>query len=103
MFKIFPYDLYEGRWYKFFLESKDDEIKLTTSDIPSVELSGQYLKFPVGFHVVSVMTDFNSVPAETVQNRIIDIRFETDGRQSVFLPNAKNFDYGSLYVLGYDR
>lgn len=97
---IEPYKV-NARYYQIFVESDGTTRKITTSDIEGLEISGNYIVLPEGFHVMSLVIDFNSVPATTITSRAIDIQFRTDGKQALFLPNADNFDYGKIYVLGH--
>lgn len=91
-----------GRYYKFFLESDHSSIKITTSDLKGCVLSGNSLKFPLGFRVLSVVTDCSTV-ANGNANTFGTRKVYGDGCQAVELPNASNFDYMTLYVFGYKR
>lgn len=99
MVNLEPY-VVEGRWHRVFVESDAIDITITSSDI-ECELDGQWLKLPLGFHVMGYFVDFNSVPSVSTANRVNDIRFIADGNQEVFLPTPANFDYGYVYILGY--
>lgn len=96
----YPY-MRNGRYHSIFLESDGIDRKITTSDIEGIELEGNYLVMPEGFHIMDIVIDFNTTTSDVITSRAIDIRFEKDGRQSLFLPNASNFDYGYIYILGH--
>lgn len=95
-----PYDL-QGRWYKLFIESDGSTLKLTTSDIEDVDISGTGIKFPIGFHVVDSVYDIHSVPHTGLATMAPDLYGYADGSQGIYKPLAHAFDYANIYVYGY--
>lgn len=91
-----PYHI-EGRWYRFFVESDGTAYTLTSSDIPDVELDGNFITLPVNCHVLDIKHDVHTVigHAQTVTNRI---RFNADATQSIPLPNPNVLDYAYIFA-----
>lgn len=100
MIKLDPYVLPEARYFKIFVESTGTESKITTSDIESTELDGQWIKLPLKFRLLDVIEDIHVVAGSAV-NRVIDIKINADGTESFFIPSSAAFDYATFYVLGY--
>ena len=89
----------KGRWYRFFIKSTGTEITLTKSDIEGAAIENGVIVLPVGYRVIDVVTDINSIaggsgyPTE-YGNKVIT----GDGRQGYLLPDAEKFDYGFIYL-----
>lgn len=90
----------KGRWYRFFIESDGESIKITEMDL-EVQHSSSYLQMPEGFHIVDTKHDIHTVSGGNAANMSHVLRVYADGRQGVILPNKDNFDYGYIYVFGY--
>lgn len=91
-----PYSV--GRWHRFFIESDGVTITLTNSDISDAVIENNAILLPVGYRVMDVVTDINSIEnsvGDTSQgNKIIT----SDGRQGYTLPDASTFDYSFIYL-----
>lgn len=92
-----------GDWYKFFVESTGDKYKLTTKDLEGVTIKGNFLAFPLDFHIVDVLIDVNPVPLSS--NDPIDfnhsIRVVSTGHLAVPLPDKDCFDWADIFIFGY--
>lgn len=90
-----PYSV--GRWYRFFIKSTGTACNLTTSDIEGATIENNMLVLPVGYRVIDVVTDINSIASpsdDTAGYKVIT----GDGKQGYFLPNTETFDYCFIYV-----
>lgn len=87
----------KGRWYRFFIKSTGTAFNLTTSDIEGAAIENNSLLLPVGYRVIDVVTDINSIASAS--DEVYGYKVITgDGRQGYFLPNTELFDYGFIYV-----
>lgn len=87
----------KGKMIRIFLESDSSKITITHSDLKGTVLSGNSVKLPSGYSVLEVITDIHTVAngtASTFGTR----KVYADGCQAVEIPDAKNFDYGYLYI-----
>lgn len=101
MVDLKPYVIPEGRYYKIFIESDGSDINITTSDIEDAEIETSYIQFPSDFRVLDALFDIHSTEADASTTRLRDIKLYTDGTQGINIPPAGNFDYCTIYVLGY--
>lgn len=93
-----PYS--KGRWYRFFIESDGTDATLTTSDIIETIIAGNYLKLPVGYHIIDRIYDFNFTGATSITDVI---KSYSSGEESVPLPTASGYDYGYVYVFAHKK
>lgn len=96
------YDPYSyGRWYKLFIESDGTVSKITTSDIESAEISGTYIKMPVGFHVLDTVYDITAETGGTASSVQAGVKIYNDGKQSIAIPAVDVYTAATIYVFGY--
>lgn len=90
-----------GRWYKVFVESDGTELKITTSDIDGVTVQGRAVGFPIGFHIIDVVCDYENL--DTVANIDLTpyIRSANDKFNIWVAENFARYDAVNLYVFGY--
>lgn len=87
----------KGKMIRIFLESDFTKIKITSSDLSGVVISGNSVKLPKGFSILEVITDIHTVANGTASTFGIR-KVYADGCQAVELPDCKNFDYGYIYI-----
>lgn len=89
----------KGRWYRFFIKSTGTAYNLTTSDIEGAVIENGVLVLPVGYRVIDVVTDINSIASGNSGYTEYGYKVITDdGRQGYLLPYTETFDYGFIYV-----
>lgn len=91
-----PYSV--GRWHRFFIESSGSAITLTNSDIEGAAIENNALVLPVGYKVLDVVADINSIASSSSDTTHGYNVITSDGRQGYFLPNIESFDYGFIYL-----
>lgn len=93
--------LSKGRWYRFFIESDGSATTLVESDLEGATETSNYLKFPLGFHIVDQKWDINAIAGGTNSNIVMSRRHYTDGCQGLPTPAPANYDWAYIYVFGY--
>ena len=89
----------KGRWYRFFIKSTGTAYNLTTSDIEGAVIENGTIVLPVGYRVIDVVTDINSIANDSGYPAEYGYKVITgDGRQGYLLPDAETFDYGFIYL-----
>lgn len=91
-----PYSV--GRWHRFFIESSGSEITLINSDIEGAAIENNALVLPVGYRVMDVVTDINSIASGSGDTTHGYKVITSDGRQGYALPDAYTFDYSFIYL-----
>lgn len=96
------YDPYnKGRWYRFFIESDGDIIKLTESDIAGAVVSGTRIKTVDNFHITDVKYDITSVEGGTASGIQNTVYIYADGIQAFNIPAKDQFTSAYIYVFGH--
>ena len=88
----------KGRWYRFFIKSTGTEITLTKSDIEGAVIENGAIVLPVGYRVMSSVTDINSILNESSNASQGEKIITNGGKQGYSLPDASTFDYGFIYL-----
>jgi len=89
--------LKNGRYYKFFVESTGSAYKLTLTDIEGATISGTALNLPVGYKILDVLYDVNSVEG-SASTLSCSLKFNSDGSQGIVLPGKANFTDADIYI-----
>ena len=92
----------KGRYYRIFIESTNGSFKITHTDLNGVVVSGNSVKLPLGYHIINVDIDVNTVSggsASTFGTR----KVEADGCQAIELCDSKSFDYAEIFVFAYKK
>lgn len=92
----------KGRYYRIFVESINGSFKITHTDLIGVVVSGNSVKLPLGYHIINVDTDVNTViggSASTFGTR----KVYADGCQAVELCDSKSFDFAEIFVFAYKK
>lgn len=92
----------KGRYYRIFIESTNGSFKITHTDLNGVIVSGNSVKLPLGYHIINVDIDVNTVSggsASTFGTR----KVYADGCQAIELCDSKSFDYAEIFVFAYKK
>ena len=91
-----------GRWYSAIVES-DGTASITSidADINTASISGSYLKFPAGFHMVDYLLDVTTTGAVSAVSVNKALRLYADGSQGLTLPDAGDYQKTVVNVFGY--
>lgn len=92
-----PYN--RGRWYR--VNIKSDGSALTLDGDIDCAVSGTYIKFPKGLHIVDCKYDLKSVPHSGNAVIAIDVMSYPDGCQGIARPLPAAMSEGYVYVFGY--
>ena len=95
-----PYSV--GRWYRFHIESRDDNIIIKKSDIPNAKIQSNMLVLPIGYRVLYVVRDINSKPSDGIKSFGYNYIFR-NGEQGFQLPTHEKFDYCYIYIFARKR
>lgn len=92
----------KGRWYRVFIESNGTESTLKESDIDGVAIDSilsdkNALSLPLGYKILSVVPNLNSIVGEELES-IVNIVVTSTGQQAYLLPPATSFSDIELYV-----
>lgn len=95
-----PYS--KGRWYRLFIESDGTTSKITESDITDAAISGTYIKFPSGFHVLDTIYDITTNTEGTASSVQNGVRIYNDGKQAIAIPAVDVYTSAYIYIFGYN-
>lgn len=97
--KYFPF-MSKGKWYRFFIESDGVNYSLTESTLENTDITSNYLKLPVGYHIIDSKIDVHFTSTEANNTSLI-LRSYVDGSQGIALPAKAHFDHMYAYVFAY--
>ena len=92
----------KGRWYRFFIESDGENYHLTKSPLEGSDISSNYLRLPIGYHIIDAKGDAHSIGEGTATNAVFTTKLFTNGQQGVLLPNKNTFSHAYVWVFAYN-
>lgn len=98
---ILPYQ-WKGRWYRIHLKSGTKSYKIIKDEIGHVNVSGNNLVLPNGFHLIDRKLDITSV-SDGTENEPGRMKVLKSGEQGIQLPTNDSCSEVSIYIFGYQE